>query len=86
VGHGSDPGYTSPVLNSKPDLFGIRGLDGNFAEWGESGDNLKNREYVVLGGVINGQSGKEFSLTGVRLQPWEDSAMIGFRTVLSSSK
>jgi serine/threonine-protein kinase len=87
-GHGLNPdsGFTTSVLNSEPDLFGIRGLDGKVAEWGVLEDNSENQEYVALGGTMHGENGEEFSMTGTRRQPWEASDMIGFRTVLSSSR
>jgi formylglycine-generating enzyme required for sulfatase activity len=63
-----------PVINSKPNAYGIRGLNGSIREWGllisqlSSRDKLREAEYVVLPSTI-------------QRQPWEGFAEVGFRCV-----
>jgi serine/threonine-protein kinase len=80
-----DSVFHTPVLNSEPDLLGIRGLDGKVAQWGVLEDNSKKEEYVVLGGALSNENKNNASIKGMNRNPWEASEMIGFRTVLSPS-
>lgn len=86
--HGSSPDsmFPTPVLDSEPDIFGIRGLNGYLAEWAVSGDNSSSDGYVVLGGTMNNVNGKNFPVEGMKRGPWDSSEEIGFRTVSSSPR
>jgi serine/threonine-protein kinase len=62
-----------PVVHFKPDVYGIRGLEGNVSEWGVAmgmGSVQKDEEspYVILPSMIP-------------RQPWEAFQEVGFRTV-----
>ncbi len=86
-GHGMNPdsAYPTPVLDSKPDPSGIRGLNGRIAEWTLATKDSKNPGYVVLGGSMNEADSKSPSNQGIKREPWEASEEISFRTVISSS-
>jgi hypothetical protein len=64
----------SPVINFKPNSFGIRGLNKSIKEWGllisqlNSRDKIRDAEYVVLPSTVLRQS-------------WEGFAEVGFRCV-----
>ncbi len=78
--------FPAPVMDSEPDIFGIRGVNKNVAEWATSdkGDP-RNQEYAVLGGSMNKASSNDTAAMGIIRQPQEASEEIGFRTVLSFS-
>jgi len=82
-----DSVFPTPVMNSEPDIFGIRGVNEKVSEWGMSakGDS-PDQEYVVLGGAMNKASSNGSGLMGIRRQPWEAFEEVGFRTVLSFSQ
>ncbi len=82
-----DSVFPTPVMNSEPDIFGIRGVNEKVSEWGMSakGDS-PDQEYVVLGGYMNKASSNGSGLMGIRRQPWEAFEEVGFRTVLSFSQ
>jgi serine/threonine-protein kinase len=64
----------SPVINFKPNAYGIRGLNNSIREWGllipqlSSRDKIRDAEYVVLP-------------SSILRQPWEGFADVGFRCV-----
>jgi serine/threonine-protein kinase len=64
----------SPVINFKPNSYGIRGLNHSIGEWGlfisqlSSRDKIRDAEYVVLP-------------SNILRQPWEGFAEVGFRCV-----
>jgi hypothetical protein len=66
-----------PVVQFKPNVYGIRGLGGNVSEWGLSlgmePSPKKDAQYVILPGAI-------------ARQPWEAFEEVGFRTSLSIPK
>jgi serine/threonine protein kinase len=93
--HGEAPGevppstsrpFPSPVLLSKPNRFGIRGLDGQIAEWAltslPAADSSGDEDYVVLGAAET-DPGK--GPAAVLRHPWEAFEDVGFRCVLSTS-
>ncbi|MBW2096356.1 MAG: protein kinase [Deltaproteobacteria bacterium] len=83
------PHIPAPVINSKPNDLGIRGLNENISEWGsmpgKAGENAKKgkSEYVILGGLE--ASPRQGSLLPAPLhrKPWEAFEEVSFRTVLS---
>ena len=81
----------SPVVLSKPNAFGIRGLNETISEWGlwtnKPSVNVKGEEmeYVILGGIGSNQA-KEHTLTSIiSRQPWEAFEEVGFRCALSAT-
>lgn len=97
-GHGSSPSPTQtakgphfpvPVINSRPNDLGIRGLNENTSEWGvisgEASGNAKKGEweYVVLGGFGGGPRQGAMVPSPLPRKPWEAFEEVGFRTVLS---
>lgn len=80
------PQFPSPVLNSKPNSLGIRGLNGNISEWGIMRSPIFTRhekaEYVVLGGLGGGKQDTSPVPAPLARKPWEAFEEVGFRTVL----
>jgi hypothetical protein len=66
-----------PVVQFKPNVYGIRGLGGNVSEWGLSlrmgPSPKKDAQYVIPPGAI-------------ARQPWEAFEEVSFRTSLSIPK
>jgi serine/threonine-protein kinase len=68
------PVKLSPVINFKPNSYGIRGLNNSIEEWGllipqlSSRDKIRDAEYVVLP-------------SSILRQAWEGFAEVGFRCV-----
>jgi serine/threonine protein kinase len=82
--------FPPPVMLSKPNAFGIRGLDEAIGEWAlrrreASSDAKKNEvQYVILRGAVVGQSKGTISPSVIQRQPWEAFGDVSFRCVLSS--
>ncbi len=83
------PHFPAPVINSKPNGLGIRGLNENISEWGVTpGEALGNTkkgesEYVILGGFSIGPRQGSMLPAPLLRKPWEAFEEVGFRTVLS---
>jgi serine/threonine protein kinase len=82
--------FPPPVMLSKSNAFGIRGLNEAIGEWAlwrrETSSNAKNNEvqYVILRGAVVGQSQETISPSVIQRQPWEAFGDVSFRCVLSS--
>ncbi len=81
------PHFPSPVLNSRPNKLGIRGLNGNISEWGivpaQKGKQKQRElvEYIILGG-LEGVVKKDKRIPPFLVRkPWEAFEEVGFRTV-----
>jgi serine/threonine protein kinase len=80
-----------PVMLSKPNAYGIRGLEERIGEWALWGKEASTdgqegeRQYVILRGVSGGRSKGTVSPSGVTRQPWEAFGDVSFRCVLSST-
>jgi eukaryotic-like serine/threonine-protein kinase len=77
----------SPVLDFRPNAFGIRGLSQDLGEWGMRiiKDPLKNKlreaGYVVLGWPGNTLENEDRGLSSIARHPWEAFEEVGFRCV-----
>jgi eukaryotic-like serine/threonine-protein kinase len=78
-----------PVMLSKPNGFGIRGLNESAAEWamGTMGPASKDKsqEYMVIGSFEGAGKPGDFPSVVPR-QPWEAFERVGFRCVLEVKK
>jgi serine/threonine-protein kinase len=72
-----------PVMLSKPDAYGIRGLNESFGEW--AARKVESAEFVVVGRLWNDPEKSNDLPSAVRRYPWEAFEEVGFRTVLSVS-
>jgi len=83
------PHIPAPVINSKPNDLGIRGLNENISEWGsmrgKARGNAKNgeSEYVILGSFKAGPRQGSLLPAPLHRKPWEAFEEVSFRTVLS---
>ena len=82
------PHFPSPVLNSRANSLGIRGLNGGISEWGiryvrtAGQDPIGQAEYVILGGLKGSlKKGAAGIPDPLARKPWEASEEVGFRTV-----
>lgn len=78
-----------PVILSRPNDFGIRGLNGSVGEWGtrtmnlSPGEKKEGTEYVVLGGILNKLESGATRPSAVGRYPWEAYSTVGFRCAMS---
>jgi formylglycine-generating enzyme required for sulfatase activity len=78
--------FPAPVRDSKPNLYGIRGLGENVSEWGVRFQKASLREkeetqYIILGGLKTGLTKENKMIQGIPRHPWEVFAEVGFRCV-----
>ena len=77
----------SPVLDLRPNAFGIRGLNQDIGEWGlriikePIKGTLQETGYVVLGWSENTSENEDRGLSSIARHPWEAFEEIGFRCV-----
>jgi eukaryotic-like serine/threonine-protein kinase len=77
----------SPVLDLRPNAFGIRGLSQGLGEWGMRiikdplKDKLREAVYVVLGWPRNTSENEDRGLSSIARHPWEAFEEVGFRCV-----
>jgi formylglycine-generating enzyme required for sulfatase activity len=77
----------SPVLDLRPNAFGIRGLSQDLGEWGVRiikdplKDKLREAGYVVLGWPGNTPENENRGLSSIARHPWEAFEEVGFRCV-----
>jgi hypothetical protein len=77
----------SPVLNLRPNAFGIRGLSQDLGEWGlriikePFKGKLRETGYVVLGWPGNTSENEDRGLSSIARHPWEAFEEVGFRCV-----
>jgi formylglycine-generating enzyme required for sulfatase activity len=77
----------SPVLEYKPNAYGIRGLNANIGEWGlraPSDPTTEGRariEFEILGGMPGELAEKKEIAAPIRRHPWEAFERVGFRCV-----
>ena len=79
-----------PVILSKPNKFGIRGLNGSISEWGlklrteNRTEKTEEAGYLILGqfGSTTTKGNKVISF--IFRQPWEAFEEVGFRCVISA--
>ncbi|WAC06461.1 MAG: bifunctional serine/threonine-protein kinase/formylglycine-generating enzyme family protein [Thermodesulfobacteriota bacterium] len=74
------------VFDSKPNPYGIRGMDENVSEWGIRFQKTSLREkeetqYIILGGLNTGLTKENKMIQGIPRHPWEAFAEVGFRCV-----
>lgn len=80
----------TPVLLFKPDALGIRGLNGEVAEWGlrtlgsVSNEKTEEPEYLVLGGHWSDATERDTHPLVVPRHPWEAFEGVGFRCALNT--
>jgi serine/threonine-protein kinase len=75
----------SPVIMSKPNHYGARGLNGNMGEWGILSVNTEKEkpEYIVLGGALSRSENGDALPSAIQRHPWEAFSEVGFRCALS---
>jgi len=77
----------SPVLEYKPNIYGIRGLNANIGEWGFESRPTSVRgddgqaEYEILGGIPGDVRAKSGIAAPLSRHPWEAFEKVGFRCV-----
>jgi eukaryotic-like serine/threonine-protein kinase len=80
-----------PVMLSKPNAYGIRGLDEKIGEWvlwrseASTGAQKDKAQYLILRGAAAGQNEGTVSPSAILRQPWEAFRDVSFRCVLSSA-
>jgi len=79
--------FPASVLDSKPNSYGIRGIDENVSEWGMGFQKspLPERtgtQYVVLGGLRTDLTKEKKLIQGIPRHSWEAFEEVGFRCVL----
>ncbi|HJX32385.1 MAG TPA: bifunctional serine/threonine-protein kinase/formylglycine-generating enzyme family protein [Thermodesulfobacteriota bacterium] len=82
--------FPASVLDSKPNSYGIRGIDENVSEWGMGFQKSPLPEragthYVILGGLRMDLTKKKKLIQGIPRHPWEAFEEVGFRCVLSAT-
>jgi serine/threonine-protein kinase len=77
------PSFPAPVMLSKPDAYGIRGLNESVGEW--AARKVESAEFVVVGRLWGDPEKRNDLPSAVRRYPWEAFEEVGFRTVLSVS-
>ncbi|MBW2347641.1 MAG: protein kinase [Deltaproteobacteria bacterium] len=76
--------FPSPVLNSKPNALGIRGLNEHISEWALKagiGEKIKMK-YAIMGSLGGNSKKKSIVPAPLFRKPWEAFEEVGFRTVL----
>lgn len=77
----------SPVLEYKPNFYGIRGLNANIGEWGSAmrPDSVEGADgqadYEILGGIPGDMQAKSGIAAPLSRHPWEAFEKVGFRCV-----